>query len=292
MMTGWLKLWDEAQNDPKLETLTDAQHRVWFRLLCFANKQEVRGVIPYSKPRLLAIQVANSNEELLAETIEVLCNLEILECHAPVTPPVTRCHTLAFIKWGKRQARKPSDEPEATRSRQQKSRNSRSKSNVTPLSRDVTLKEEEEEVEEEEEKKKINLPVSPQPVDKKKTRAEPDDNFEQFWREFKAVYPERDGKRVGIDSVAKEEARALSSSTWDSVIVAARHYAASERLPVDPLRFFKSKEYPNGFWREFIDPPSSSRSATNGHLQSSTARKEDIFRRIKDYAGSESSGAD
>lgn len=250
---SWFKLWDDAQNDPKLESLTDAQHRVFFRMLCFANKQTERGVIPDMKPRLLALQVSGGDVDLLQETVEALCEIDILDCDGT---------DLRFTNWPKRQARKPSDEPSATRLRkqEQRARERIQKDNVTPLSRPVTrnVTQKKRIKEEEEEEESLTPPISPPTGGNGAVEAV--DNFETFYGEFKAVYPAREGKRLGIDTAAKQAARALSSKDWDSVLIAARHYADSGRLPVDPARFFKSRDYPGGMWREWVEAP----ERTNG----------------------------
>lgn len=95
-------------------------------------------------------------------------------------------------------------------------------------------------------------------------------NFDLFYEEFKKVYPARGGQRVGIDSVAKTEARKIAARDWDAVIQATKNYALIVKLPVDPVRFFKSREYPAGLWREYVNAkPGESNAAnkTNGFGQ-------------------------
>jgi hypothetical protein len=90
------------------------------------------------------------------------------------------------------------------------------------------------------------------------------DGFEQFYTEFKEHYPARDGLRKGIDTAAKEMARnTVKPSEYAQVIIAAQNYKARERYPVDPVRFFKSREYPAGLWREYVSVPALA-NATNG----------------------------
>ncbi len=88
-------------------------------------------------------------------------------------------------------------------------------------------------------------------------------NFDLFFDEFWGIYRDRNGKKIG-----KERARALAklipSRDWDTVLQATRNYASLDEYPVDPPRFFQSKEYPNGLWREHIEPPLKSRA--NGHI--------------------------
>lgn len=126
MSMDWLKLYSEARNDAKLRSLTDAQHRVWFNLLCFAGEQEARGTIPPMPARLLAAEVASADASLLAETLDALSELQIITVVDGV---------ISFRAWGKRQRRKPSDEPEAVAARVAKHRQGQRE---TPASNDVT----------------------------------------------------------------------------------------------------------------------------------------------------------
>ena len=73
----WIRLFTEARNDRKLELLDDAQHRVWFKLLCYASESEPRGVFRIDD--LLAIEVANADDELMASTIERMTRLKLVE---------------------------------------------------------------------------------------------------------------------------------------------------------------------------------------------------------------------
>lgn len=91
----------------------------------------------------------------------------------------------------------------------------------------------------------------------------PESNFDLFYAEVKAHYPAREGQRIGIDSVARKEAQKIPARDWDDVIKAVKNYAANAKLPVDPLRFFKSREYPNGLWREWINVPQGGSNGAN-----------------------------
>src|SRR5215469_8664864 len=142
MGLGWFKMHTEARNDAKLRTLTDAEFRVWFNLLCMASEErhdKSRDVTPCHTrgsvtgvtgvtDEILALEVAHGDVELLSTTIQKLVKLRILE--------VEDDDCLTFCNFRKRQYDKPSDVPEATRERKAKSRAvSRA---VTPLSRAVT----------------------------------------------------------------------------------------------------------------------------------------------------------
>jgi hypothetical protein len=120
----WFRLYDEARTDPKLASLTDAQFRVWFNLLCLSNEQPERGVIAGYTPRLLAIEVSHGDVNLLSETVNALSELRMIETSEDTDD-------VYFIHWQERQYDKPSDRPEATRERKARSRESVSRA-VTP----------------------------------------------------------------------------------------------------------------------------------------------------------------
>lgn len=90
----WLRLYHDARTDAKLESLPDDEFRVWFKLLCFANEQEQRGTIDGFSDRLLAVEVARGDKELLARTLASLEELRIIERGES---------EVAFRAWGKRQ---------------------------------------------------------------------------------------------------------------------------------------------------------------------------------------------
>lgn len=141
----WFKLWHDVRTDAKLRALTGNQHRVWLHLLIFASEQQgedkERGAIVGYDDDLLAVEVADGDTDLMHVTIERLIRLRMLE----VIDGGYR-----FLKFNKRQAdtRKPSDQPEQTRERKQRSRaNPRDTTpdgemsrDVTPVSRPVTPK--------------------------------------------------------------------------------------------------------------------------------------------------------
>jgi hypothetical protein len=134
----WFRLYQEARTDKKLELLTDAQHRVWFNLLCYAAEQEERGIIPQNDAFLLALECAGGDQLLLAETLAQLERLRIIWIEDRYDEG-DGDGPIHFTNWEKRQYDKPSDYPEATRERQRRSRVMRAESrDVTPVSRDVT----------------------------------------------------------------------------------------------------------------------------------------------------------
>lgn len=115
---NWFKLYTEARNDAKLRSLTDAQHRVWFRLLCYAAEQPERGTIRGLPIALVATEVADGDQELLSET----CNA--LQALQGVTWRYTALHgvEITFVNFAKRQKIKPSDRPERIKERVTKHR--------------------------------------------------------------------------------------------------------------------------------------------------------------------------
>lgn len=132
----WYRMYAEARTDAKLRTLTDAQFRVWFNLLCYASEQDSRGTIPPTDPFLLAVEVAGGDEALLEETMARLIALRMIDVGESA-------NTITFSKFTERQYDKPSDTPDATRERKARQREKERDSGVTkqksrPASRAVT----------------------------------------------------------------------------------------------------------------------------------------------------------
>lgn len=134
---SWWRCYNDARTDNKLRLLTDAQHRVWFNLICMASEQhEDRGAVPCDDMDLLAVEAATGDMDLLLATRDQLIRLKIIE----VTDGAWR-----FRRWLHRQYDKPSDWPENVRERVQKHRAKRAETpdpeGVTPghaMKRDVT----------------------------------------------------------------------------------------------------------------------------------------------------------
>jgi hypothetical protein len=134
-------MYTEARNDAKLRSLPDNQFRVWFNLLCLAAEQPQRGVIEDYDERLLAIEVANGDVDLLVAT----CNaLQALRCVTRVTCPENG-YSLSFTKFHDRQTSKPSNQKEKVRERVAKHREKKryadsiqTKIDVTPCNAPVT----------------------------------------------------------------------------------------------------------------------------------------------------------
>ena len=73
--------------------------------------------------------------------------------------------------------------------------------------------------------------------------------FTQFWK----LYPARNGKKIGKGQCHKLFEK-LSENDQGLCVIAAANYAKRQEWPVDPIRFFKSKDYPDGLWREWVEP--------------------------------------
>lgn len=109
----WFRLYSEARNDAKLRTLADDEHRVWFGLLCLAAECDDRGTIPMDG-FVLAVEVANGDEELLDRAVDKLTRLRVLDRGED--------GRLFFLRFRDRQYDKPSDQPERVAERVRKHR--------------------------------------------------------------------------------------------------------------------------------------------------------------------------
>lgn len=98
----------------------------------------------------------------------------------------------------------------------------------------------------------------------------------QFWE----LYPSRNGKKVGKGETGKRFMQ-LSEEEQEKAIVAVTNYAASNPYPVDPIRFFKSREYPDGLWREWISPDIQTLPAHGDNGNVKTEGTENMLDRIK-----------
>ena len=130
----WFRLYSEARNDAKLRSLTDAQHRVWFNLLCYAAEMEERGCISAVDRELLAVECAGADTDFLNETIEKLTRLRIVTAEA---------ENICFVNFMKRQYDKPSATPERVSERVNKHRAAKTEASntiVTPSNASVTPK--------------------------------------------------------------------------------------------------------------------------------------------------------
>ena len=166
----WFKVYTESRVDRKLAHLTLAERGVWINLLCFASEQEqeTRGTFDASDRDTLAMECADGDEIILSNTIEKLKRAKHL------IAVDGKEGWLAFRTYETRQARRPSDQPEATRERKRRERERKSQLDVN-ASRDVTrdivtkrnvtsLEVEEEERREKREENTLSGKVSNNPV--------------------------------------------------------------------------------------------------------------------------------
>ena len=120
----WFRLYSEARNDRKLESLSDAEFRVWFRLLCYAAETEPRGVFEIDD--LLGVEVGCENGDM-ASMLEKLKRLRIIDVEEELG---------YFIAFADRQYDKPSDAPEQVRERVRRYRERKKNAeagDVTPM---------------------------------------------------------------------------------------------------------------------------------------------------------------
>jgi hypothetical protein len=110
----WFKMWCEARNDAKLRSLSDAEHRLWFQLLCLAGEQDPPGVITMI-PRLLKIEVGSFNEtnDSFNDSLISLNSLALVNASFDDSGNVT----IVFPAYEKRQRKYPSDSPERVKAR-------------------------------------------------------------------------------------------------------------------------------------------------------------------------------
>jgi len=121
----WLKLWTEARSDAKLRSLSDAEFRIWFKLLCYAAEQPERGTIRQPL-KLIAVEVCDGDENRLVTTCQALQALELLTCNDLVTvrPLHGVTSVTAEIRYTsfKRRNKAPSERQKAVRDRVRKHR--------------------------------------------------------------------------------------------------------------------------------------------------------------------------
>jgi hypothetical protein len=200
-MMNWFRMYNEARTDAKIKALSDAEHRIWFNLLCFAAEQETRGVIRGVTSRdtrdngvtrvtcdyLLAVEVADGDTEALDNAVEKLQKLRIIT--------VTK-DGIEFINFKKRQYDKPSDVPEETAKRKARQRSRRKPADIIDFpnqSRDVTPSHAIDTDTDTDTDTEEESPHTPQGAESEHDDAKPDAQerrFEQFW----AAYPRKVGK--------------------------------------------------------------------------------------------------
>lgn len=124
----WFRMYAESRMDPKLDALNDREFRIWHKLLCLASESEQRGSVDYLDPEYVAMNLRVGPDEL-DSAISRMVRLRLIE---------RSDGWVTFPKFAVRQYVKPSDFPEATRTRQRRSRAKRVTRDKGVTSRDVT----------------------------------------------------------------------------------------------------------------------------------------------------------
>lgn len=265
---NWFRLYAEARTDKKLESLSDAEFRTWFNLLCYASEQPERGVIGDWEPDLLALEVAGGQTALLTETLAHLTRLRIVT----VTD-----EAISFLHWLDRQYDKPSDQPPRVRERVARHRAHAGNAPeppppgaVTPPPADAeacnapvtpgNAYTQNREYTEQIRSDQIAPPVSPPALPvvacaapaARSTGPPAVDNFAPFAERCWAAYPARHGKKLHKADFLRR-LKALPSRDWDGVEAAIGHYAASSTAArgyaEDPHRFLTH-------WQDWATPES------------------------------------
>jgi phage replication O-like protein O len=129
--------------------------------------------------------------------------------------------------------------------------------------------------------KKVNLPGYEKVTYKRHYTKDTSKDIDTLFKEFWEAYPKRNGKKIGKDITLQQFVK-LEEPEQRQVVIAARNYFKSKNaqggFAVDPVRFFKSREYPNGLWREWLEPetkePNHSPSQQFIELVSDAANRE------------------
>ena len=248
----WFRIYNEARNDAKLDMLNDAEHRVWFRLLCYSAEQPERGTIEGVTSRdmcdigvtskkcnlKLAAEVAKGDVELLAQTLEKLVDLEIISWAGM---------TITFINFKKRQYDKPSDSSEETRRRKAESRarqkaqqQTQSHADVTPektVSRDVTRGHALD----------TDTEVNEEPTGSSPRGQKDPDGFTEFW----TAYPKRTNRKAAATEFRKLKPDAALLATILAAVTAQKSGRQwQEGFVPEPARWLKDQR-----WTDEVSPP-------------------------------------
>jgi len=116
----WLKMWTEARNDGKLRCLSDRQHRVWFRLLCFAAEQDPPGTVRASW-KILAAECADGQTETVQDAVTEMESLQLVSLVTCNDKEVE----IVFPSFARRQVKYPSEDPKRVNARVRKHRGER-----------------------------------------------------------------------------------------------------------------------------------------------------------------------
>jgi len=123
----WFKVYDEMLTDQKLITFSQAQFGAWAALLCLANRSEERGIV-------------TGDDEDIAAILRFSCVGDWQHFKGKLVQKglieVIDPFTILIANWEKRQSRDdrpPSQQPEASRERQRKSRASKKEAMSQPV---------------------------------------------------------------------------------------------------------------------------------------------------------------
>jgi hypothetical protein len=196
----WFRFYTEARTDRKLDLLADDEYRVWNHLLCYSAEQSgKRGLIPIECADELAIECARGDDSLLQRTLSRLVTLKII---------AARDDGWLFLHFQERQYDKPSDLPEATKTRQKVSRLSR---DVTPPSVDVTPCH-------------AISPLEESRVENKDICSS--EQLQKSFNEWWTHYP----NKVGKGAARKSFATAMKSASLHELIDGAERYRTSKKV--------------------------------------------------------------
>lgn len=224
----WFRMYHEARTDGKLDFLSDTQFRVWFRLMCYASEQTLRGFIPTRNKRLMAVEIAHGDVVLFEETISILSELEIVQ---------VRDDGISIVNWDKRQFdsdhstnrwRKWKDQQETNVGQTLDKRSS----NDVPT-----------------ENKQKTTPPDPDLDKELKDHVQPDGytpEFESFWSE----YPRRKEKKSAFSEWNK---RLKQKASPEDMILAAINYANECRQQNREQTFIKHAKTFIGSSRPYED---------------------------------------
>jgi hypothetical protein len=91
----WFRLYDEITEDPKMIQLSDHEFRIWIYLLCYLNKQSLRGYCDNINPIILLLKGAiKARNNSITRTLEKLESLGMIKQNHP---------SLQIVNWEKRQ---------------------------------------------------------------------------------------------------------------------------------------------------------------------------------------------
>lgn len=115
MPLSWLRWPRTLRNDARLRLLTPVEFRIWVNLLTYCLDYDPPGIVPAANRYLLAVELADGDEELLARALATFTRLELV---------VDNGDTLDLTEFCRRERifPSPSEMPAAVAARAQRSR--------------------------------------------------------------------------------------------------------------------------------------------------------------------------